>query len=159
MKEENQKLKQELVRNTEEKNKSLGERKQLQRKINELKDIITGKISLQGAKHLIWDALSVEITKFRSYLNYIDDKGVIENVAFQRCKVVNETLDKNPLEISQNTTDFLNTLTYEDMQEMGIKDKTAIIIWARKTIGKHDHVKNVQDKANQMLLQFKGFKN
>ena len=115
MKEENQKLKQELVHNNEEKNKVLGERKQLKRKINELKYIIAGKISLQGAKHLIWDALSVEITKFRSYLNYIDDKGVIENVAFQRCKVVNETLDKNPLETLENVIDFLNTMTYEDM--------------------------------------------
>ena len=107
---------------------------------------------LQGDKHLKWDALSMEITKIGSYLNYVNDKSTIVDMAFQICEVVNETLDKKPLETTQNAIDFFNTLTYVDMQEMRVKDRTAIIIWARKIIGKHNHVKNVQDKAKQMLL-------
>ena len=49
-KEENQELKQDLARNTEEKNKVLNENKRLQKKFNELKDKITGKLTLQGGK-------------------------------------------------------------------------------------------------------------
>ena len=47
----------------EEKNKTLNDKIQLQKKFNELKEINIGKAPLQGAKHLIWDTLSVEITK------------------------------------------------------------------------------------------------
>ena len=43
-------------------------------------------------------------------------------MAFQRCKVVNETMDKKPLDTTHNVINLLNTLTYEDMQEMGIRD-------------------------------------
>ena len=54
-----------MAQNIEEKNTILNERKQLQKKVSELKEKVAGKILLQGAKHLIWDALSVEFTKFR----------------------------------------------------------------------------------------------
>ena len=65
LKEENHMIKQEMAQNIEEKNTILNERKQLQKKVSELKKKVAGKIPLQGAKHLIWDALSVEFTKFR----------------------------------------------------------------------------------------------
>ena len=47
LREENHKLRWELVHNTEENNKALGERKQLQNKFNDLKDKITGKFPFQ----------------------------------------------------------------------------------------------------------------
>ena len=90
--------------------------------------------------------------KFRSYLKFVNDKNVIVDLALQRCKLVNENLDKKPPKTSQNTVKFLRTLTYEEMQEMEIKDMLAIILWDRKFINKHNLVKVVQEKANQMLL-------
>ena len=54
-----------MAQNIEEKNTILNERKQLQKKVSELKEKVAGKIPLQGANHIIWDALSVEFTKFR----------------------------------------------------------------------------------------------
>ena len=65
LKEENHMIKQEMAQNIEEKNTILNERKQLQKKVSELKEKVAGKIPLQGANHIIWDALSVEFTKFR----------------------------------------------------------------------------------------------
>ena len=130
----------------------------MQKKVNEFNEKVIGKTPLQGAKHIIWDTLAIEITKFRPYLNYVNDKKLIVDMAFQRFKMVNENLDKKPLDTTQNTINFLNTLTYEDMQEMGIKDSLAIILWARKFINKNNLVKVVQEKANQMLLQIKDFK-
>ena len=44
------------------------------------------------------------------------------------------------------------------MQEMAIRDRLAIILWARKLINKHNLVKVVQEKENQMLLEVKDFK-
>ena len=118
LKKENFKLKQELLQITEEKNKISSEKKQLQKKVNELNEKLIGRTPLQGAKHLIWDTLAIEITKFKPYLNYVSDKNVIVDMAFQQCKVVNENLDKKPLDTSHNSINFLNTLIYEDMQKM-----------------------------------------
>ena len=72
--------------------------------------------------------------------------------------MVNENLDKKPLEAAQNAVNFLKTLTYEDMQEMGIRDRLSIILWDRNLINKHNLVKVVQEKANQMLLEVNDFK-
>ena len=117
-----------------------------------------GKVPLQGDKHIIWDTLSIEITKFRSYLNFVNDKNAIVYLSLQRCKLVNENLDKKPLKTTQNAVKFLKTFTYEEMQEIAIRDRLAIILWARKFINKHNLVKVVQEKENQMLLEVKDFK-
>ena len=78
----------------------------------------------------------------------MNDKNVVVDLALQRCKLVNENLDKKPLDTAQNVVKFLKTLTYEDMQEMGIRDRLSIILWDRNLINKHNLVKVVQEKAN-----------
>ena len=158
LKEGNVQLKHELDKIIEEINKLSGEKKQLQKRINELNGKMIGKLPLQGAKHLIWDTLTIEITKFRSYLNFVNNKNAIVDLALQRCKLVNENLDKKPLETAQNDVKFLKKLTYEDMQETTIRDRLSIILWARKFINKYNFFKVVQEKANQMLLEVKDFK-
>ena len=45
------------------------------------------------------------------------------------------------------------------MQEMEIEDRLAIILWDIIFINKHNLVKVVQEKANQMFLVIKDFKN
>ena len=80
----------------ENKNKILQDKDQLQKKLNELKERNTGKGPLQGAKHTIWDTLFVEVTKFRHYLNIIDDQSALVNLANQRLKLVNETMERKP---------------------------------------------------------------
>ena len=65
LREENEKIKSELARIIEEKNKTLNDKISLQKNFNDLKERRTGKAPLQGVKHLIWDTLSMEITKFR----------------------------------------------------------------------------------------------
>ena len=92
LKEENEKIKSELARIIEEKNKTLNDKSQLQKKFNELKERSIGKAPLQEAKHLIWDTLSMEITKFRHYLNFIDDQSALVNLSTQRLKLENETM-------------------------------------------------------------------
>ena len=74
LKEENERIKSELTKMVENKNKILHGKSQLQKKFNGLKERNTGKGPLEGAKHIIWDTLSVEVTKFRHYINFIDDR-------------------------------------------------------------------------------------
>ena len=115
-----------------------------------LKERSIGKAPLQGAKHLIWDTLSVEITKFRHYLNFIDDQTALDNLATQRLKLENKTMEKKPLNTTQNALNFLNALTYQKLQDIRIKDRVAIVLWSKKFINKHQLMKVVQDKENAM---------
>ena len=129
LKEENEKIKYELTKMAENKNKILQDKGQLQKKINGLKERNTGNDPLQGAKHIIWDTLSVEITKFRHYLNFVDDQSTLVNLSNQRLKLVNETMERKPLSIAQNALNFLNSLTYQKLQDIGIKDRVAMVLW------------------------------
>ena len=81
------------------------------KKFNELKERNIGKAPLQGAKHLIWDTLSVEITKFGHYLNFINDESALVNLAAQRLKLANETMEKKSLNTAHNAVNFSNSLT------------------------------------------------
>ena len=47
------------------------------------------------------DTLTIEITKFRSYLNFVNDKKVIVDLALQKCKFLDGNLDKNPLDTAK----------------------------------------------------------
>ena len=130
----------------------------MQKKFSELKERRTGRAPQQGAKHLIWDTLSVEITKFRHYLNFIDDESALVNLATQRLRLANETMERKPLNTAHNALNFLNSLTYQNLQAIGIKDKVAIVLWAKKFINKHQLMKVVQDKANTKSSQIKDFR-
>jgi hypothetical protein len=68
----------------------------LQERIDKLKMILRGKGLLQGGKHIIWDSIVVESSKFGVYLNFINDKDNVAITARSKCTVVNETLAKKP---------------------------------------------------------------
>jgi hypothetical protein len=63
---------------------------------------------------------------------------------------VNETLAKKPLEWSQNAINTLNNILTIDIQTIRVKDRTTLIIWARRVIDKHNLLKSVQTKEKQM---------
>jgi hypothetical protein len=132
------------------------ENQDLQERVNKLKMRLKGKVLLQGDKHVIWDAIAVEAAKFRVYLNFINDKDNMAITARSRCTVVNETLAKNPSEWAQNAINFLNVVPTTELQTIGVKDRTTLIIWARRIIAKHNLLKSVQTKAVQMEQSIQG---
>ena len=87
--------------------------------------------------------MSVEITKFRHYLNFIDDESALVNLAAQRLKLANETMEKKSLNTTHNAVNFLNSLTYQNLQDIGIKYRIAIVLWVKKFIDKHQLMKVV----------------
>jgi hypothetical protein len=98
---------------------------------------LKGKTLLQGAKHVIWDAIVAEVAKFKVYLNFIDDKDNMVVTAWNKCAVINEVLAKKPSEWAQNAIDLLNAIPTADLQIIGVKDRTALIISSRRIIAKH----------------------
>jgi hypothetical protein len=131
----------------------------LQEKINKLNSRLRGKILLQGDKHIIWDSIATEAEKFRSYLNFVSDEDNIAITVRHRCTVVNESLSKNPYEWAHNAISLLNSVPLADIQTIGVKYRTALIIWARRIITKHDLLKSVLNKAIQMEQSVQNFKN
>jgi hypothetical protein len=119
---------------------------------------LRGKGLLQGGNHIIWDSIAAEATKFIVYLNFINDKYIIDITTRIRCTVVNETLGKKPSEWAQNAINLLNSIPTADLQTIGIQDKTTLIIWARRVIAKHNLLKSVQTKATQMDQSMQEFK-
>jgi hypothetical protein len=130
----------------------------LQERIDKLKMRLRGKGMLQRAKHIIWDSIVVEVAKFRVYLNFINDKDSIATTTRSRCTVVNETLAKKPSEWAQNAINILNSIPTADLQTIGVKYRTTLIIWARRVIAKHNLLKSVQTKATQMEQSVQEFK-
>ena len=49
----------------------------MQTKNDKLMKQVTSQATIQGTKHLIWDAIITEEDTFRPYLDYILDKGVV----------------------------------------------------------------------------------
>ena len=67
-------------------------------------------------------------------------------------------MEKRPLVTAQNTLNFLNSLSYQKLQELGINDRVSIVMWAKKIIHKHHLIKMVQDKSEGLSLQVNNFK-
>jgi hypothetical protein len=116
------------------------------------------KTPLQGEKHILWDSLVEDITKFRQYLNFVDDKSLVARKSLHGCTIVNETLLKRPLEITQNAINLINEISSAHLQTLRVKDRTIVTIWVRKIIGKLSQMRNVQPKADQMKQNVQSFK-
>jgi FtsZ-binding cell division protein ZapB len=130
----------------------------LQERVSKMKTRLKGNTLLQGSKHVIWDAIAIEAVKFSVYLNFIKYKDNVAATAQSRCTVVNEVLAKKPSEWTQNSIELLNSIPTTDLQTIGVKDRTTLIIWARRIIAKHNLLKSVQNKAMQMKHNIHEFK-
>ena len=94
------------------------ERKALEKKCKELLDKneklvkqLFGQFPMQGARQLIQDTIIAEAVKVIPYLNYIMEKEMVINTARQSFTVVEEYLNKKPMDTTKNTINFLNTLS------------------------------------------------
>ena len=128
LKEKMGKLEQEVHTKDEKISQVQKEKVVLQEKINKLNSRLRGKCILQGDKHIIWDSIVVEAAKFRSYLNFVNEKDNIANTARHRCTIVNETLSKKPSEWTHNSINLLKSIPPTNLQTIGVKDWTTLII-------------------------------
>jgi hypothetical protein len=108
-------LKQEMKTKDEKMAPLQRENQYLQERVIKLKTRLKGKTLLQGAKHVIWDVIAVETSKFRVYLNFINDKDSVATTTQSKSIVVNETLAKKPSEWAHNAIDLLNYVPTDDL--------------------------------------------
>ena len=83
---------------------------------------------------------------------------MVTNTAKWSFTTTKEALNKNTMDTTKNTTNFLNTMSEEDLRTMGIKDIITVITWVRKVVGKHQHIETVQAEIDIMQHQIKIFK-
>lgn len=96
--------------------------------------------------------------KFREYLNCIEDE---HDLALSSNKIyhnVKEELTHRPMEEVESVVTFTNTTTKVDLKAWVVTDRSEYIIVARKLIGKHNNMKNFQNKTNSHLNNVKRFK-
>ena len=59
----------------QQENKNLKkQKKDLENTVSKQKEKLKGKLQIQGAKHMIWDQILVEVTKMWEFLNVVEDK-------------------------------------------------------------------------------------
>jgi hypothetical protein len=92
------------------------------------------------------------------YLNFINDKDNMAITTKSWFTIVDETLTKKPSEWAQNTIKLLNYIPTAELQTIGVKYRTTLIIWARRVISKHNMLKSFQTKATQMEKSMQEFK-
>ena len=101
---------------------------------------LTGQLPVQGAKHIIWDMIIIEVGKLIPYLKYILDKEIVIQAARQSFTPVKENLNKNPIDKSNNIVNFLNGVLEDYLKTMEIKDIIPIITWERKVVENNQHL-------------------
>ena len=74
-------------------------------------------------------------------------------VSKQNILIVKKGLNKKPMEVAQNAIKFLSALSEDQVRRFGIQDKVFIAFWARKVIGKHRMLDNVQAKVD--IIRYK----
>ena len=129
----------------------------MQAKNEKWRQQVTGKSTVQGVKHMIWDALISEATKLSPYLDYILDKERVIQEAKQSVRIVKEEMNKNPVDYAKNAIEFLNGIIEEEIRKDSIRDKISIITWARKVVNKYHHLETVEAKIYIMMHEIKVF--
>ena len=112
---------------------------------------------MQGAKHIIWDALISEATKLRACLDYILDKERAIHEAKKSVTTVRERLNKKPIYYAKNSIDFFNGLTEEELRTTNITNMIYIITWDRKVVNQNHHLDTIESKIDIMAHEVKSF--
>ena len=78
------------------------------------------KLSLQGARHLIWDQIIIEYDKFRPSLSVIEYLGLAVREAKKQVQVVGAEVNKKPLKTAESTITYLSSLSDEASNSYGL---------------------------------------
>ena len=98
---------------------------------------VVGQMALQGDRHMIWDEIIKEASRFRLYLDYVVDHENALMSSRKNVVVVKHALNKKPMQGVQNVVDFFSTLSEDRIKRMGIQDKFFVVSWAKRVIGKY----------------------
>ena len=104
-------LKENILKLQQEEKNLHKSKKSLQQTIDKQKLKMNEKLQLQGSKHVIWDQITVEVTKLWDFLNFVEDKIVLVVISLVKYEVANELMQRTPSEKAQNSITFLSHLS------------------------------------------------
>lgn len=70
---------------------------QIKEKISKYSKKLVGKSIMREARYKIWDQLSLEVTKFRTYIEFVEEEFEIENTSIFKCETVARELKTRPI--------------------------------------------------------------
>ena len=137
-------LKENILKLQQEEKNLHKSKKSLQQTIDKQKLKMNEKLQLQGSKHVIWDQITVEVTKLWDFLNFVEDKIVLVVISLVKYEVANELMQRTPSEKAQNSITFLSHLSNQDLATLNIHERMGIIIRSKQFIEKHKLMNNVK---------------
>ena len=109
----------------------------------------TGNPSYKELNIFFGIQLLLKFPTSRTTFFFIEDKKELTHSALTKCQVENEILQKRPVNVAQNTTNFLHQTSNETLKTLGVRDRFAIIISAKKFMKKNKLMNEVKAKAKQ----------
>ena len=114
---------------------------------------MNGKLQLQVSKHVIWDQITVEVTKLWDFLNFVDDMIFFVISYLIKYEIANKLIQRRTADKAHNSITFLSHLSNQDLATLNIHDKMGIIIRAKQFIEKNQLMKNVKSLEEEMKIE------
>ena len=142
----------------QQENKNLQkDKKDLENKVFKQKEKLKGKLQLQGAKHMIWDQILIEVTKMWELLNVVEDRIVLVRNDLVKHETSNELMQRRPAEKAQKTVNFLSNISNQHLITLKVQDRLGIVRRAKNFRGMHNLMNQVKMAAEEMKEDVKQF--
>lgn len=132
---------------------------QMKERLSKYDNKLVGKSILKDARHTLWDQLALEVTKFRTYLEFVQEEFEIYNVSNKKCDVVAQELTQRPIEVAQKIIEYMNSTSKSDLQVLKVENISTMIMMENKVIYKHRYVQSVRKKAQTLHKKIQHFRN
>ena len=126
-------------------------KKEIEVKYSKARSRFIGRSPLFGANNILLDQLSVEVTNFKEYINLVEDEQDFIKTCNQICRQLKEEFELKLVKSVENIINIMNGAFEEKLREMGVNDRSSIIIAVRKVTGKHNHLRNVHNLQQSYL--------
>jgi hypothetical protein len=133
-------------------------KEEAQKEENRMKERVTGRPTMKGAKHIIWDDIANTIFKNWFYFTLVQDEIDLIIVVLKDIKGTTNELENKP-DLVVDIIKFLNNRTKEELKDLQVNDRTSIVMDAKRVITKRILLQNVETKCHEVMREISTFKN
>lgn len=98
----------------------------------------------------MWDQIIKEVTKLWDFLNFVEDKRVLDINSLRKYEVTNEIMQRRPTTKAKNSIVFPSHFSNQELETLNVHDIMGIIIRAMQFIEMHRLMENVETMAEEM---------
>jgi hypothetical protein len=145
-----------------DKDKIIGEYHKLKAKMlidmEQMKNKLSGKPYLIGARHIIWDEIIDEVGKIWDFFKIIDDEILLTDEADDTIKKAFQELGTRP-QVATRVIKFLNSNSSEVLKSKGVKDRTTMVMEDENIFTKINLLQQAQNKCIMVKRNIESFTN